>query len=84
MIEIRRKHLIDLLGERSKSEKISAELINVDKRPGFVLESLMLHLNDIETVPAYFAKPLNTVEPLPTVIFNHSHGGNFDRGRKNS
>jgi hypothetical protein len=82
VIEKRRKHLIDLLGERSKSEEISAELINVETRQGFVLESLMLNLNNIETVPAYFAKPLNAVEPLPTVIFNHSHGGNFDQGKE--
>jgi hypothetical protein len=82
VIEKRRTQLLDLLGGRSKSEKISAELINVENRQGFVLESLMLHLNDIETVPAYFAKPLNTVEPLPTVIFNHSHGGNFDQGKE--
>lgn len=82
MIEKRRTQLIDLLGERSKSENQSAELISVEKRQGFVLESLMLHLNDIEAVPAYFAKPLNTVEPLPTVIFNHSHGGNFELGKE--
>lgn len=82
MSEKRRSQLIDLLGERSQSENLSAELISLEERQGFVLESLMLHLNDIETVPAYFAKPLNAVEPLPTVIFNHSHGGNFEQGKE--
>jgi hypothetical protein len=82
VIETRRIQLFNLLGERSKPEKISAEVINVENRQGFVLESLMLQLNDIETVPAYFAKPINAVEPLPTVIFNHSHGGNFDQGKE--
>ncbi|WHY03515.1 dienelactone hydrolase family protein [Neobacillus sp. DY30] len=74
--------MINLLGERPQSENPSPQLISIEKRQGFVLESLMLHLNDIETVPAYFAKPLNAVEPLPTVIFNHSHGGNFDQGKE--
>jgi hypothetical protein len=82
VIETRRTQLLNLLGERSKSARISAELINVENRQGFVLETLMLQLNGIETVPAYFAKPLNDVEPLPTVIFNHSHGGNFDQGKE--
>lgn len=82
MIETRRTQLFNLLGERSKSDRISAELINVENSQGFVLESLILHLNGIETVPAYFAKPLNAVKPLPTVIFNHSHGGNFDQGKE--
>ncbi|WP_411834099.1 dienelactone hydrolase family protein [Neobacillus niacini] len=82
MIEKRRSQLIDLLGERTQSENLSAQLISLEKRQGYVLESLMLHLNDIETVPTYFAKPLNAVEPLPTVIFNHSHGGNFEQGKE--
>jgi Dienelactone hydrolase family len=82
VIEKRRSQLIELLGERSESENLSAQLISVEKRQGYVLECLMLHLNDIETVPAYFAKPLNAVEPLPTVIFNHSHGGNFEQGKE--
>ncbi|MEC1522784.1 dienelactone hydrolase family protein [Neobacillus niacini] len=81
-MEKRRSQLIDLLGERTQSENLSAQLISLEKRQGYVLESLMLHLNDIETVPTYFAKPLNAVEPLPTVIFNHSHGGNFEQGKE--
>ncbi|QJX65003.1 prolyl oligopeptidase family serine peptidase [Niallia circulans] len=42
----------------------------------------MLQLNEEESVPAYVAKPLNKEGPLPIVLFNHSHGGNFDQGKE--
>lgn len=82
MNQKRRRELIDLLGEYQHSTFIQAKQIKVEKTKDFILESLMLELNDTETVPAYFAKPLDAEGPLPTVIFNHSHGGNFDRGKE--
>ncbi|WP_312097028.1 prolyl oligopeptidase family serine peptidase [Niallia sp.] len=77
-----RQKLIELLGEYPKSKSITAQLIKTEKRKNYILESLLLQLNEEESVPAYFAKPINQKEPLATVIFNHSHGGNFDQGKE--
>lgn len=77
-----RQKLIEILGEYPKSKKITAQLIKTEKRKNYILESLILQLNEEESVPAYFAKPINQTEPLATVIFNHSHGGNFNQGKE--
>ncbi len=76
------RKLFELLGERSKPEVLSAEIVRLEERNGYILESLMLGLNGFEKVPAYFAKPQNADGALPTIIFNHSHGGNFDQGKE--
>lgn len=46
----------------------------------YTLETLQLTLNTVETVPAYFAYP-NQKKAAPLVLFNHSHGGDFTRGK---
>jgi dienelactone hydrolase len=45
------------------------------------VERLVLDLNGIEPVPAYFVRPVEDARPRPTVLFNHSHGGNCERGK---
>jgi hypothetical protein len=82
MIEERRRQLLELLGERSKPKRIFAKVLQVEQSSSYVLEHLMLDVNGIETVPAYLAKPLNAYQPLPIVIYNHSHGGNFELGKE--
>jgi hypothetical protein len=82
MIKNKRMQLFELLGERSKPKEVSAKVLQVERRPGYILEHLMLHANTIETVPAYLAKPLNGQGPLPVVIYNHSHGGDFELGKE--
>jgi dienelactone hydrolase len=82
MIENKRKQLFELLGDRFKPKDVSAKVLQVERRSGYELEHLMLHANTIETVPAYLAKPLNVQDPLPVVIYNHSHGGNFELGKE--
>ncbi|WP_336989673.1 dienelactone hydrolase family protein [Bacillus infantis] len=78
--EIRRK-LISLLGDRSIPEVLEDRVLTVERKQGYTLETLMLSLNGIESVPAYFAKPVNASGPLPSVIYCHSHGGNFENGK---
>jgi len=78
----RLRQLFALLGERSKPETLTAQVVGIEERNGYLLESLMLDLNGLEKVPAYFAKPLDVEGALPTIIFNHSHGGNFDQGKE--
>ncbi len=51
------------------------------QRGNYVLETLMLDLNGIEPVPAYFVKPLGGHGSLPTVIYNHAHGGDYVLGK---
>ena len=46
------------------------------------VEHLVLSLNGLEPVPALFIKPKNAAGPLPCVLYNHSHGGYFDLGKK--
>lgn len=51
--------------------------------PDYVLETILLELNEIETVPAYFAYPPTAqVQSCPLVLFNHSHGGDFTKGKE--
>lgn len=61
---------------------MSAELISQQKVGGITCEHLRLNLNGIEPVPALFAKPAAAPEPLPTILFNHSHGGNYAIGKR--
>lgn len=88
----RRSHL-DTAGRRDELYALMGDLpdryypISVTKKgeeelPGYVLETLELDLNGHEPVPAFFAKPKNASAKLPTVLFNHSHGGGYDIGKK--
>ncbi len=45
------------------------------------MEHLLLRLNQEEDVPAYFAYP-SSQQPVPLVLFNHSHGGDFTIGKE--
>lgn len=80
--ESRRQELYGLLGELpDRSVDISATIVAEEHRDSYVLEKLVLGLNGIEDVPAYFVRPHNIVGPLPTVLYNHAHGMNYDLGK---
>jgi Prolyl oligopeptidase family len=81
-VEKQRKRLIELLGDYPHAKDRKVQLIRREEKDNYVLESLMLQLNEEESVPAYVAKPLNKEGPLPIVLFNHSHGGNFEQGKE--
>lgn len=79
----RRKELWSLQGDVPKFNRpISGKLLSREAREGYVLEKLELDLNGIEPVPAYFAKPDDSSTPRPTVLFNHSHGGDYTIGKE--
>ncbi|MCB9783516.1 MAG: acetylxylan esterase [Candidatus Omnitrophica bacterium] len=81
--EARRKQLHDLMGDLPDRERpIQVRKLDETERDGYLLETLELDLNGIEMVPAYFSKPKNADGPLPTILFNHSHGGGYDIGKK--
>jgi len=49
-------------------------VVEQDECGGYVLEKLLLDLNGIEPVPAYFVKPKNTDQRIPCLLYNHAHG----------
>jgi dienelactone hydrolase len=79
----RRKQLYELLGRLPpRDRKVGAQLLSVEDRGSYTLEKLVLDLNGEEPAPAYFAKPKGASGRLPTVLFNHSHGGGYAIGKK--
>ncbi len=77
-----RQLLYSLLGDLpDRNRPISAQTVDSETFPNYHLEKLLLDLNGFEIVPAYFVKPLDTKGPLPTVLFNHSHGGEYGIGK---
>ncbi len=79
----RRRELYELLGDLPPRERpIRADLLRTEERPGYVLEKLSLDLNGLEAVPAYFVRPRNASGPLPAMVYQHSHGGNYARGKQ--
>ncbi|MRH42671.1 prolyl oligopeptidase family serine peptidase [Aquibacillus halophilus] len=78
----RREELYRLLGDLpDKSQPISAKKLNEEVRDEYVLEKWLLDLNGVDKVPAYFVRPLNQQGPFPTILFNHSHGGQYHIGK---
>ena len=93
----RRELLYSLLGDLPpRSRPVSAELVGVEEREWYLLEKLLLDLNGVEQVPAYFVRPKESAAAQvaagapslpaqkrrwPVVLFNHSHGGRYELGK---
>ncbi|MEO8018891.1 MAG: alpha/beta hydrolase [Pseudomonadota bacterium] len=78
----RRDELYGLLGRLPpRHRKTGARLVSTEDRGTYTLEKLVLDLNGEEPAPAYFAKPKGASGRLPTVLFNHSHGGGYTIGK---
>jgi dienelactone hydrolase len=81
--EARRKELYALLGDvPPRDHPIAVIQTTQDDRPAYRLEKLVLDLNGLEPVPAYFLYPHDQPGPYPTVLYNHSHGGLYTRGKE--
>jgi dienelactone hydrolase len=79
----RREELYRLLGDLpDRRRPISASKRKEEERDGYLLETLELDLNGIEGVPAYFARPRGLSGRAPVVLYNHSHGGGYQIGKK--
>jgi dienelactone hydrolase len=77
-----REQLYELLGDLpDRNREISVSTVATESRPGYVLERLVLDLNGIEAVPACFVRPHEQSGPLPTVLYNHAHGGDYVLGK---
>lgn len=78
----RRHELMNLLGELPpRDTRVLSNIIAVEERESYVLEKLMLELNGVESVPAYFVKPKTSCGKLPVIIYSHAHGGNYVLGK---
>lgn len=78
-----RNRLYGLLGELPERHRtISVTKINEEIRPTYFLETLLLDLNGIERVPAYFVTPRQKTGRLPTIIYNHAHGSFYHVGKR--
>jgi acetyl esterase/lipase len=78
----RREELYGLLGELPPRDRpIAATLIDRQDRGSYLLERLLLDLNGVEPVPAYFVRPRAAAGPLPVVLYNHAHGGDYVLGK---
>jgi acetyl esterase/lipase len=79
----RRQELYALMGKLPPRDRaVSAQQVSTEDRGSYTLEKLVLDLNGEEPAPAYFAKPKGRSGRLPTVLFNHSHGGGYTIGKK--
>jgi hypothetical protein len=79
----RRQELYGLLGKLPPRDRaVSAKLVSSEDRGGYMLEKLVIDLNGEEPAPAYLAKPKGKPGKLPTVLFNHSHGGGYTIGKQ--
>lgn len=78
----RREQLLSLLGDLPQiTSAPSSQTISIEENEFYILEKLLLDLNGIEAVPAYFVKPKEAAGKLPVILFNHSHGGFYDQGK---
>lgn len=79
----RRDELYALLGDLPPRDRnVQATIVGQEMRGGFMCQHLLLDCNGIEPVPAYFVKPANAFGRLPVILFNHSHGGNYQIGKR--
>ncbi|MBP1969313.1 dienelactone hydrolase [Virgibacillus natechei] len=81
-VESRRIQLYNLLGDLPpRSQPISSRKVGEEGNTHYIIESWIFDFNGVDPVPAYFVRPRNKKGPFPTIIFNHSHGGNYQLGK---
>lgn len=80
--EAQRKVLYQLLGRLPDRQRpLSVEVLSTEVIDDVIVEKLLLDINGIEKVPAFFTKPKNSNGKLPVVLFNHSHFGQYEVGK---
>lgn len=78
----RRAELYGLLGELPARDRPIRSRVHDEVDCGtYTVQRLGLDLNGIEEVPAYFAVPKGARGRLPTVLYNHAHGGDYVLGK---
>ncbi len=79
----RRLELYNLLGDIPQRRGAPiAQKIGEAEHGSYVLETLLLDLNGVEAVPAYFVRPRQGAsQRLPVILYNHAHGGDYEIGK---
>ena len=80
---VQQRHLLySLLGDLpARGAPISVRRLEQSEQDGYLLEKLILDLNGIEPVPAYFVKPIHSSGRIPCLLYNHAHGGDYQLGK---
>lgn len=80
----RRQELSALLGDLPPvSGSVASTLVSTARGSDYTVERLMLDLNGVDPVPAYFLRPIDA-DPdarLPVVLYNHASGGDMVLGK---
>ena len=80
--EAQRSKLWGLLGDLPDRDAPSkATLVRETEQDGFTQEDWLFEWNEMEPVPGVFLKPLRAKAPLPAVLYNHAHGGDYTLGK---
>jgi len=80
--EERRRQLYQLFGDLPPRDRpINARLVRTERRAEYQLDVFDFDLNGVERVPGYFVKPLGATGRLPTILYNHAHGGDYPLGK---
>jgi dienelactone hydrolase len=64
-----------------RRREIGARVVWREEREGFELEKVVLDLNGLEPVPAYFLKPARPNRQMPGILYNHYHAGEYGLGK---
>lgn len=81
--EAQRQLLYGLLGELpDRHRPIPCVKLREEEREHYTLETLSLDLNGLEPVPAYFMRPHHAKGRLPTILYNHAHGSEYEMGKE--
>ncbi len=81
-VSFRRQELYRLLGDLpSRDKPVDATQTGREEHDGYTLEKWTLDLNGLEPVPACFVRPTSAKGPLPTILYNHAHGGDYALGK---
>lgn len=78
-----RQELYGLLGKLPERHRpFTVKTISLEEKGELIVEKLLLDINGLELVPAYFTKPKNAKGKVPVVLFNHSHFGQYEVGKE--
>lgn len=79
----RRKALYALMGDLPERDRpIRVEVTSRTETRHYLLERLLMDINGEEPVAAVFTSPKGGDGRRPGILFNHSHGGGYDIGKK--
>lgn len=78
-----RKELYTLLGKLpDRHRPINVVVVSTQETDELITEKLLMDINGLEKVPAYFTRPNHHTGKLPVVLFNHSHFGQYEVGKE--